>query len=987
MYITPEHLRKCLQLQRNPYFQDSSVFTRIELAARFGKILVLCDVEMIDPIIYTLLNRSLLGHDSLVTKINFITTQPGLRSQLLALTIKETNSEREAQRRQLLKNQEELKLKLQNMEELILEKLAHLEGTILTNSDLLATLNEAKESSDGINAALKESQNLRLEIDKEREQFMPLVQVACSLYFVICDLHKICNMYRFSLAFFTNLYCNVLKINKSGTLDSLEMKRLISTLLLTTIQSIGLSLRKRDQLIFVLQIIRSVFPNQFDKNEWEFFIGDATEIPEEHPGFEEVPDWIEENCKSRLRELKIMFPELVAKLNLENRIKWKDGFGGDAQKEILPSFVLNSLTPFQQLLVVQALRPDCLHTAMIRFKSCWHMKRLGFKEWRPEPLDLKKFYLTKTSCNEPVLFVTDYGSDPSMEIADLAKCTIGSEQFYQPKLKQVATGQNQCELALRLLRQCASDGHWLCIKNLHLSVSWLQNLENEFKQLNPKESFRLWLTTEPHQEFSPILLERSLKVAYEQLALLTKAPAGLKQNMLQTWSSLDKSELLQCSLAESRSIFLLSWFHAVCQERRCYIPQGWCKFYEFNYADYKACLHLIKKWFHKKPNDIWEIFQGMFENVVYGGRIENEFDMQTLRAYLKQYFNKVIAEDNRVAIAAGQCVLPTSTSYEEYASVISHLPDYDSPDVFGLPSNINRSWEQTESRRNLLKLQKLAHFDTDKTKLHTLSLVAILKPILNLWKRLNQGVNLINARLLLSNLKKNNRTPVETFAVSEYNAAISLVQLVHAELSMLHKSTLNFNSHNLNTQLLSTLLAKNEIPNEWLYRWPTGPKQATEFLSRLITKAKALQQWIQQLNSGTLTNGVVDISMFFRPETFFNALRQQTASITSYAMQFSWNEISSSSSLCTITGLCIEGAQFDGKYLTDATANASPILILPPANVLWTRNDKNVQRTESVKIPLYHDSSRSHLISSIDLPCKGDAQKWLVRGVAMFLKN
>ncbi|KRX18927.1 Cytoplasmic dynein 2 heavy chain 1 [Trichinella nelsoni] len=1014
---------------------DSSAFTRIELAARFGKILVLCDIEMIDPIIYTLLNRSLLGHgillaffifrhayslhfsetkmqlqfgekiidchdefkfcslsetvdesytahfcipsyaDSLVTKINFITTQPGLRSQLLALTIKETNSEREAQRRQLLKNQEELKLKLQNMEELILEKLAHLEGTILTNSDLLATLNEAKESSDGINAALKESQNLRLEIDKEREQFMPLVQVACSLYFVICDLHKICNMYRFSLAFFTNLYCNVLKINKSGTLDSLEMKRLISTLLLTTIQSIGLSLRKRDQLIFVLQIIRSVFPNQFDKNEWEFFIGDATEIPEEHPGFEEVPDWIEENCKSRLRELKIMFPELVAKLNLENRIKWKDGFGGDAQKEILPSFVLNSLTPFQQLLVVQALRPDCLHTAMIRFKSCWHMKRLGFKEWRPEPLDLKKFYLTKTSCNEPVLFVTDYGSDPSMEIADLAKCTIGSEQFYQ-----VATGQNQCELALRLLRQCASDGHWLCIKNLHLSVSWLQNLENEFKQLNPKESFRLWLTTEPHQEFSPILLERSLKVAYE-------APAGLKQNMLQTWSSLDKSELIQCSLAESRSIFLLSWFHAVCQERRCYIPQGWCKFYEFNYADYKACLHLIKKWFHKKPNDIWEIFQGMFENVVYGGRIENEFDMQILRAYLKQYFNKVIAEDNRVAIAAGQCVLPTSTSYEEYASVISHLPDYDSPDVFGLPSNINRSWEQTESRRNLLKLQKLAHFDTDKTKLHTLSLVAILKPILNLWKRLNQGVNLINARLLLSNLKKNNRTPVETFAVSEYNAAISLVQLVHAELSMLHKSTLYFNSHNLNTQLLSTLLAKNEIPNEWLYRWPTGPKQATEFLSRLITKAKALQQWIQQLNSDTLTNGVVDVSMFFRPETFFNALRQQTASITSYAMQFSWNEISSSSSPCTITGLCIEGAQFDGKYLTDSTANASPILILPPANVLWTKNDKNVQRSESVKIPLYHDSSRSHLISSIDLPCKGDAQKWLVRGVAMFLKN
>jgi dynein heavy chain 2 len=35
-------------------------------------------------------------------------------------------------------------------------------------------------------------------------------------------------------------------------------------------------------------------------------------------------------------------------------------------------------------------------------------------------------------------------------------------------------------------------------------------------------------------------------------------------------------------------LFILSWFHALIQERRTYIPQGWVKYYEFSYGDLKA---------------------------------------------------------------------------------------------------------------------------------------------------------------------------------------------------------------------------------------------------------------------------------------------------------------------------------------------------------------------------------------------------------------
>lgn len=40
-------------------------------------------------------------------------------------------------------------------------------------------------------------------------------------------------------------------------------------------------------------------------------------------------------------------------------------------------------------------------------------------------------------------------------------------------------GQGQADIAVSLLRECARSGEWLCLKNLHLAVSWLPVLEKE----------------------------------------------------------------------------------------------------------------------------------------------------------------------------------------------------------------------------------------------------------------------------------------------------------------------------------------------------------------------------------------------------------------------------------------------------------------------------------------------------------------------------
>jgi dynein heavy chain 2 len=73
-------------------------------------------------------------------------------------------------------------------------------------------------------------------------------------------------------------------------------------------------------------------------------------------------------------------------------------------------------------------------------------------------------------------------------------------------------GQGQFDLALQHLRDSARSGDWLMLKNLHLVWSWLPVLEKEINSLKPHASFRLWLTSEAHPKFSPVLLQSSLKV-------------------------------------------------------------------------------------------------------------------------------------------------------------------------------------------------------------------------------------------------------------------------------------------------------------------------------------------------------------------------------------------------------------------------------------------------------------------------------------------
>ena len=68
-----------------------------------------------------------------------------------------------------------------------------------------------------------------------------------------------------------------------------------------------------------------------------------------------------------------------------------------------------------------------------------------------------------------------------------------------------------------------------------------------------------------------------------------------------------------------------------------------------------------------------------------------------------------------------------------------------------------------------------------------------------------------------------------------------------------------------------------QIPALWLNVWD-GPSEPPQYLRLLVAKTLALGLWEEKAMTGQLLDkSTLDLSELFHPDTFLNALRQQTA--------------------------------------------------------------------------------------------------------------
>ena len=984
---------------------DEKILTNIELAIRFGKTLLITDIDKIESFLVPLIrgdkfkrgptNVLRLGekvieiHDNFklyistrdssleisnnvlcsMSVVNFTVTRSGLESILLGLTIDIEQPELEKQKNKLLEEQDKIKLELSEVEKKLLEELIHLEGNLLENQKLISSLEESKAKSMKSEEILKQSLQQSNEIEHKRNIYKDLSKKATTIYILLQDLFKINPMYRFDLDNFMELFKNTIKAESSSSFNSIEekLKKYTDSLIRTSFVYFSRSLFKSDLLVFGLYYVKTIFDDGTEdyNQKWNFLLGNL----DTSGSGGSAPSWLPEERKVFFNTLERYFPNL-SQLIADNE-KW---YRSDSPEEEFESLGRSSanLSELDKVLMIQVIRPDRMESALKNFICAM----LNINSIVPTPMTMNKYLEVNKDNKIPIMFLTTLGSDPSKDLEELAVKEVGRDNYIE-----IPLGAGDNDYIIKVIKDSSSKGQWVTLKNIHLAFSWLPTLEKEIKSLkDPNEKFRLFLTTESHPKFSPILLQSCIKYTYE-------TPPGVKKNMeriYQQWSVDLLNNINQPNIFQA--LFSLAFIHAILQERRTYIPQGWSKFYEFSYSDLKVSTETMIEYLQKGDNDSsWENVKGLIKGTYYGGRIDNDFDHKVMCTYIDKIFNKEILETRGQHILDNR-LLPVIISDREndYLNIIQNIPENDNPEMFGLPLNVDRSVQRYVSTQVLLKLNSLYSMSSDMQKFNKSLWAEKLTPILNMWRSIYNESTIDNMKSLAK--KINSSDPMTLYIKSEANQLADLTTKVQNCLNDINNA-LNKN-YIITSQIINNCqsLLKNIVPEEWSNIWD-GPELPNSYLKSLGKKIKGMGNYIRNVEGDNLLKSCdINLSEFLHPEAFINALRQKTArekKIPIDELEIV-SEFKESGEICArIVGLFLQGSNFDGNKLVDISGNQSEIITMPKCIFRFVKGKQN--NSDEINIPLYENLFREHFICQLGLKFQGDIEKIILKGIALCL--
>lgn len=1006
--------------------QDARFVNLVEQAVRFGKTLVVLEVDLVEPYLYPLVRKDLnhegprfvvslgdkvidynesfrlylvtrnpsppLAPDALaiVNVVNFTVTKSGLEGQLLGVTIQHEQPELEQEKSELLRQEEDCKVQLATLEKQLVEALATSEGDILENTILIESLTKTKSTSAEIEQALERSAKKSEELDEKRDSYRPFAHEGAKLFFLVKQLSAVNHMYRFSLASFLGLFKGTLatKMESSSTKD--RILRLIPILEYKVLMFVGRALFKEHRPMFGMHLVHGMHPECFEEHEYEFFCGDLVVNEKTSGRAAPLPEWASPERKEAFSLLVETLPRLAQQCKFDSSdlwIRWSKST--ECEQSFHPkmdkSGSSGGLSAFQKLLVVQALRPDRLQSAIIQF-ICGVME---LKSLTPPSLDFKAIALEEATNTTPVLLMTTAGADPSRELEEVATAVVGKGHYFE-----VAMGGGQQEKAMNLLKSSAEHGDWLCLQNLHLVIAWLPVLEKDINILTPHHKFRLWLTTEPHDAFPLVLLEQSLKITFE-------SPPGMKKNLQRTYSAWSPEFIAKGSPARAQLLFMLAFFHALLQERRTYIPQGWTKFYEFSFGDFRAganVMELACKTSSANPDRSgsidWLTLHGLMENAIYGGRIDNPYDLRVLRCNLSEYFSPEFLSGQKTLLRSVK--MPQSTRHEDFVEMIDRFPDSDAPAQFGLPDNIERSMQRTLSGEVIAQLKALSASEATAQKFDREKWRAQLGPLLENWAKVTANLQLDGNAASSAGPKNDNllaMSPSDAFVSMENQYAQELAHQVNGGLQALKKVIFGTGLLTPAIQIIASALLKGQVPAEWSAQWE-GSENVHTWLRSLAMRKRALSEWQDAARSGKLLSQGLDLSDLLHPGTFLNALRQQSARALSCSMDsmkliscWEKDKLSSDNEWFEISRLLLQGASFEGGTLLEASSDAQELAPVPSVYVAYARNSapEAYAKESSIRVPLYYATDRERMLVELTMPIAGDHARWVLAGVALFL--
>mgnify|MGYP002630768074 CR=1 FL=1 len=182
---------------------------------------------------------------------------------------------------------------------------------------------------------------------------------------------------------------------------------------------------------------------------------------------------------------------------------------------------------------------------------------------------------------------------------------------------------------------------------------------------------------------------------------------GLRQNAIKILSSTPKEQLDQVEglLKDTykKMLFIITFYHAVLNERHSYRSLGWNNHYDFTFQDSQisnfTCISLLKLLSGdttKVPASL-PLMNYVISTLIYGGKISNPQDQMVVEEILKTYFNTKLQDKfgfnlsglKKIPDALTNYNMPTGHLNKE--SMMMHFdtrfPSIDQPEIFGIHSN------------------------------------------------------------------------------------------------------------------------------------------------------------------------------------------------------------------------------------------------------------------------------------------------------------
>ena len=278
---------------------------------------------------------------------------------------------------------------------------------------------------------------------------------------------------------------------------------------------------------------------------------------------------------------------------------------------------------------------------------------------------------------------------------------IADEMGYGNKLVAISLGQGQGPIAENAIQDAAQKGSWVCLQNCHLCISWMPVLERiceEFSEETLNSNFRLWLTSEPSENFPPFVLQNGVKMTNEP-------PKGMRANLLGSLLQVNDDWFNTCNRKNEfkKMLFGLCFFHASVRERRKFGPLGWNISYVFSLPDLKISMDQLRIFLddvRDGDNIPYAALAYLVGECNYGGRVTDDKDRRCIMNILDDFYTPKILDDSYRFSPSGVYYAPEPGTLNNYRDYVRALPFNEGPEVFGLHDNANISSAISET--NLL---------------------------------------------------------------------------------------------------------------------------------------------------------------------------------------------------------------------------------------------------------------------------------------------